>query len=110
MGSRYGIGRTTRGPAKALWVALLLVVITAAATSVAAQDAPDAAQQSPASPSRNVVRRDPFAALISKNRGNNGSVPERLPPGKAGLQVSTLSVDGAARGPNGMIAVVSNPQ
>ena len=33
-----------------------------------------------------------------------------LPPGKAGLQVSTLRLDGIVRAPNGMIAVVSNPQ
>jgi hypothetical protein len=37
-------------------------------------------------------------------------VPERLPPGKAGLMIGTLRIDGLVRGPNGMIAVVSNPQ
>ena len=31
-------------------------------------------------------------------------------PGKAGLQVSTLRLDGIVKSPNGMIAVVSNPQ
>jgi Tfp pilus assembly protein PilP len=33
-----------------------------------------------------------------------------LPPGKAGLQVSTLRLDGIVRAPSGMIAVVTNPQ
>ena len=55
-----------------------------------------------------VARRDPFDPLVGKHHG--GEVPERLPPGKAGLVVSTLRVDGIVRGPNGMIAVVSNPQ
>jgi hypothetical protein len=49
--------------------------------------------------------RDPFLALISGGHG-----PLILPPGKAGLQVSTLRVDGIVRSPNGMIVVVLNPQ
>jgi hypothetical protein len=36
--------------------------------------------------------------------------PDRLPPGKAGLMIGTLRIDGLVRGPNGMIAVVSSPQ
>jgi len=50
--------------------------------------------------------RDPFLALISAGAGP----PVRLPPGKAGLQVSTVRVDGIVRSQNGMIVVVSNPQ
>jgi hypothetical protein len=49
--------------------------------------------------------RDPFLALISGGHG-----PLILPPGKAGLQVSTLRVEGIVRSPNGMIVVVLNPQ
>ncbi len=56
-----------------------------------------------------VARRDPFNPLVSAQRPGSG-VPEHLPPGKAGLVVSTLRLDGIVRGPNGMIAVVSNPQ
>lgn len=56
-----------------------------------------------------VARRDPFDPLVGKDRPGSGS-SERLPPGKAGLVVSTLRLDGIVRGPNGMIAVVSNPQ
>jgi Tfp pilus assembly protein PilP len=55
------------------------------------------------------ARRDPFESLVNRNRGGSG-IPENLPPGKAGLMVSTLRLDGLVRGPNGMIAVVSNPQ
>ncbi len=55
------------------------------------------------------ARRDPFNPLLGAQRPG-GELPEHLPPGKAGLVVSTLRVDGLVRGPNGMIAVVSNPQ
>jgi len=53
------------------------------------------------------ARRDPFESLIGR-QGNKAPGP--LPPGKLGLQVSTLRLDGIVRAPNGMIAVVSNPQ
>src|SRR3989441_3796825 len=65
--------------------------------------------EKPASPRASVSRRDPFEPLLGKERSGGGS-PERLPPGKAGLVVSTLRLDGIVRAPNGMIAVVSNPQ
>jgi cytoskeletal protein RodZ len=51
-------------------------------------------------------RRDPFLALVS----TTGGAPVRLPPGKAGLQVSTVRVDGIVRSQNGMLVVVTNPQ
>lgn len=52
------------------------------------------------------ARRDPFESLTGRQTKNAAI----LPPGKAGLQVSTLRLDGIVRAPNGMIAVVSNPQ
>jgi hypothetical protein len=52
------------------------------------------------------ARRDPFESLI----GRQNKTAAILPPGKLGLQVSTLRLDGIVRSPNGMIAVVSNPQ
>jgi hypothetical protein len=52
------------------------------------------------------ARRDPFESLT----GRQTKAAAVLPPGKAGLQVSTLRLDGIVRAPNGMIAVVSNPQ
>jgi Tfp pilus assembly protein PilP len=54
------------------------------------------------------VRRDPFESLLARSMGKGEN--KNLPPGKAGLQVSTLRLDGIVKAPNGMIAVVSNPQ
>jgi Tfp pilus assembly protein PilP len=55
------------------------------------------------------ARRDPFESLVSRQQQQANAV-SHLPPGKAGLQVSTLRLDGIVKSPNGMIAVVSNPQ
>ncbi len=55
-----------------------------------------------------VAKRDPFEALVGREQGGGNTGP--LPAGKAGLQVNTLRLDGIVRAPNGMIAVVSNPQ
>jgi Tfp pilus assembly protein PilP len=55
------------------------------------------------------ARRDPFESLVSRQQ-NQANMVAKLPPGKAGLQVSTLRLDGIVKAPNGMIAVVSNPQ
>jgi hypothetical protein len=54
-------------------------------------------------------RRDPFESLVGRQKAQ-ADAAKNLPPGKGGLQVSTLKVDGIVHGPNGMIAVVSNPQ
>jgi Pilus assembly protein, PilP len=54
-----------------------------------------------------LARRDPFESLISRQESGPA---KNLPPGKAGLQVSTLRLDGIVKSSNGMIAVVSNPQ
>ena len=55
-----------------------------------------------------ISRRDPFTPLVSVHTG--GGPAEHLPPGKAGLVVATVRIDGAVKAPNGMIAVVSNPE
>jgi Tfp pilus assembly protein PilP len=55
------------------------------------------------------ARRDPFESLVNRQK-NASDLAKLLPPGKAGLQVSTLRLDGIVKAPNGMIAVVSNPQ
>ena len=55
------------------------------------------------------VRRDPFESYLSRQKANDAAA-KNLPPGKAGLQVSTLRLDGIVKAPNGMIAVVTNPQ
>jgi hypothetical protein len=55
------------------------------------------------------ARRDPFESLVARQQAQKNAAAS-LPPGKAGLQVSTLRLDGIVRAPNGMIAVVTNPQ
>ncbi|HXW55958.1 MAG TPA: hypothetical protein VEJ67_09435 [Candidatus Cybelea sp.] len=53
-------------------------------------------------------RRDPFTPLIDVPRG--GGSGDHLPPGKAGLVIATVRIDGAVKSGNGMIAVLSNPE
>lgn len=67
-----------------------------------------AAEATPESEAK-VARRDPFESLISRQQAAARS-QAALPPGIAGLQVSTLRLDGIVKSPRGMIAVVSNPQ
>jgi hypothetical protein len=55
------------------------------------------------------ARRDPFESLVASQQ-RKANLDKVLPPGKAGLQVSTLRLDGIVKSSNGMIAVVSNPQ
>jgi hypothetical protein len=52
-----------------------------------------------------VGKRDPFLPLVNDTK--QGGPP--LPPGKAGLVVATVHIDGTVRSPEGMLAVVSNP-
>ena len=52
------------------------------------------------------LRRDPFRPLISEKK--EGGNMEHLPPGKAGLVITTVRVDGTVRSHDGMIAVLSN--
>jgi len=56
-----------------------------------------------------IARRDPFESLVARQQAAAKGI-SNLPPGKAGLQVSTLRVDGIVKATNGMIAVVTNPQ
>jgi Tfp pilus assembly protein PilP len=61
-----------------------------------------------AAPAREIAnKRDPFSPLINEKKGAGGL---HLPPGKAGLVIATVRVDGAVHSPSGMIAVVSNPE
>jgi hypothetical protein len=79
-----------------------------AKTAVKAVEKPATPGSAPAAAESEVkqARRDPFETLIGRQNKTNTI----LPPGKLGLQVSTLRLDGIVRAPNGMIAVVSNPQ
>ena len=53
------------------------------------------------------AKRDPFVSLVSVKHDMGGPV---LPPGKAGLVVATVRIDGTVRSGDGMIAMVSNPE
>ena len=52
----------------------------------------------------NANRRDPFVPLVNEKKEI-----QHLPPGKAGLVIATVHVDGTVKASSGMIAVVSNP-
>ncbi len=76
-----------------------------AAPSAQAAKAPaEKPAQAPAS------RRDPFQPLIARGSRGGDDEPTNLPPGPAGLLVSRITLQGLVRAPNGMIAVVTNPQ
>jgi Tfp pilus assembly protein PilP len=79
------------------------------ATKAASGNSAKAPAEKPAEDKVSVVRRDPFDTLLTKARAGNAP-PENLPPGKAGLIVATLRIDGIVHSPNGMIAIVSNSQ
>ena len=73
-----------------------------------APSAKTVSEKKPVESEQRTARRDPFESLIGRQQP--GGTPANLPPGKAGLQVGTLRLDGIVRAPNGMIAVVANPQ
>ncbi|HMD09079.1 MAG TPA: pilus assembly protein PilP [Candidatus Acidoferrum sp.] len=70
---------------------------------------PDAAKEGEQAATTSSARRDPFESLVARQQAQ-ARATSVLPPGKAGLQVSTLRLDGIVKAPNGMIAVVTNPQ
>jgi type IV pilus assembly protein PilP len=83
---------------------------SAAKASTAKKQAPAATGgDAPAPSEAKASRRDPFESLTSRQEAA-ARAGANLPPGKAGLQVGTLRLDGVVRAPNGMIAVVTNPQ
>jgi len=114
-----------KAPAKAAATAPAKAPARAAATApekapakgpAVAKNASKSASANPAKPAvekpaeeKPVVRRDPFDTLLTQARAGNAP-PENLPPGKAGLIVDTLRINGIVHSPSGMIAVVSNPQ
>lgn len=84
----------------------------AAAKKPAKSPAPVAktvSEKKPAASEQKIARRDPFESLIGRKQAQD-ALAKNLPPGKAGLQVGTLRLDGVVKSVNGMIAVVANPQ
>lgn len=55
-----------------------------------------------------ITRRDPFESLIGRQQRQHSQVPAIA--GKPGLIIASLRLDGVVSAPNGMIAVVTNPQ
>ena len=100
--------KTAKAPAKASAKASAKAPAKAPAES---KDAKNVAAAGSAKPpvEKPMVKRDPFDALLTKARASSAP-PENLPPGKAGLIVETLRIDGIVRSANGMIAIVSNSQ
>jgi Tfp pilus assembly protein PilP len=99
-----------RVPAKPAAKAASKPAVKAAAKKVV-KPAPSAGGAAPPAESEAKVtsRRDPFESLVGRQKAA-ADAAKNLPPGKAGLQVSTLRLDGVVKAPNGMIAVVTNPQ
>jgi len=83
-----------------------------AAKTQAKSPAPGArtiSEKKPVESEQKIARRDPFESLVGRKQAQD-ALTKNLPPGKAGLQVSTLRLDGVVKSTNGMIAVVANPQ
>jgi Tfp pilus assembly protein PilP len=72
------------------------------AIAVSAEEPPAAPAAEPVEP-----KRDPFVALVNNHKSGGGP---SLPPGKAGLVVATVRVDGTVKSGSDLIAVVSNPE
>lgn len=51
-------------------------------------------------------RRDPFRSLLIRPEQQ----AQALPPGKRGLVIAQMSIDGIIRSPGGMLAMVTSPQ
>jgi Tfp pilus assembly protein PilP len=100
---------TAQAPAKRAVKAPAKPAVKSAAKKPAKPAAPAAGASAPAEAEAKVARRDPFESLVGRQKAA-ADAAKNLPPGKAGLQVSTLRLDGVVKAPNGMIAVVTNPQ
>jgi len=75
--------------------------LAAKAVSAGEPSGPTAEKVPPAA-----AKRDPFLPLVSDKK--EGGPMDHLPPGKAGLVITTVRVDGTVRSQDGMIAVLSN--
>jgi hypothetical protein len=98
----------------AAWLIMSFEISAPAQTPAAPATPPaagstQAAPARPASPSGAAGRRDPFRPLVTKSQTAETEIPARLPPGKAGLVIGQLTIQGIVRGLNNeWIAVVDN--
>jgi Tfp pilus assembly protein PilP len=105
-----GPAATKPAPAKSATVGQPAASKSAARNSKSATPAAKTVSvKKPAESEQRIARRDPFESLVGRQQAQD-ALAKNLPPGKAGLQVGTLRLDGIVRSPNGMIAVVANPQ
>ena len=105
-----GQAATKPAPAKPATVGKPAATKSAAGKSKSATpSAKTVSEKKPAESEQRIARRDPFESLVGRQQAQD-ALAKNLPPGKAGLQVGTLRLDGIVRAPNGMIAVVANPQ
>jgi hypothetical protein len=83
------------------------------ALAAVAQTTPAPPPGATASPDQSPVteptgaKRDPFVSLVNDRKESGGPA---LPPGKAGLVVATVQVDGTVKSGAELLAVVSNPE
>ena len=77
------------------------------AHAAAAKPAPATAGAKPEVKPVAATRRDPFLSLLNATKSDGGA---NLPPGKAGLVIASIRVDGTIKSGTGMLAVVSNSQ
>jgi len=77
----------------------------AAAAPAATDRAPQEAAKPDAKGDVVAGKRDPFTPLVNDKKPSGPP----LPPGKAGLVIATVHVDGTVKAANGMLAVVTNP-
>jgi Tfp pilus assembly protein PilP len=73
--------------------------------AAAQKKAPAAATTPDAKSDVVVAKRDPFIPLVNDKKASGPP----LPPGKAGLVIATVRVDGTVKAASGMLAVVTNP-
>jgi Tfp pilus assembly protein PilP len=105
-----GQAATKPAPAKPATVGKPAASKSAAGKSKSATpSAKTVSEKKPAESEQRIARRDPFESLVGRQQAQD-ALAKNLPPGKAGLQVGSLRLDGIVRAPNGMIAVVANPQ
>ena len=102
---------TPAAPGKRTPAAMTPPQKTTAASKAAARKGAEAAKGAAASPAAEAggKNRDPFRTLIVEKKAADSGVPVRLPPGKKGLVIEQLQLQGIARGLDGKwIAVVDN--
>ena len=102
---------TPTAPAKRTPAAMTPTQKTTAASKASVPKGVDAAKAAAASPEASAggKNRDPFRTLLVEKKALDAGVPVRLPPGKKGLVIEQLQLQGIARGLDGKwIAVVDN--